>query len=255
MASESKDAPLYFVVQNGEVRGPYDLAFIEAMVMSSLLPHDPQVQKEGSGTWRSLSSFQPPSLPPKPPVLPPGIALTDADVKPRSQPFPKPTPKKSNYGCLWGFLVLLGIGFFSNLSKQPGAPAYTPNSQPSSYQPPQQTQYQPPPPQTYSMTGGDGRTYRVSTENYRILSAQKEKLDSSLAYIRGSENALEAEKRQIERDRITMDTTSQSAVDDFNQEVDTYNTSSAQVQKSINAYNSQVNAFNAELERVGTPEN
>ena len=224
------------------------------MVMSSLLPNDPQVQKEGSGTWKTLSSIQPPPFPPKTPVSLPGKALTDADVKPWSQPVPTRSPKKSNYGCLWGILVLLGIGFVSYVSKQNSPPSYSSSPQPSSDHAPTQPAYQAPP-QTYALTGGDGKTYLVSNENYQILSTQKQKLDDSLTYLNAQQNGLAMRKRQLERDRLSLDNTDQNAVDGFNLEVQSYNSSADDVQKELDAYNAQVDAFNAELERVGTPQN
>jgi len=131
---------------------------------------------------------------------------------------------------------------------------YTASSQPSSYNPPTQPSYQPPP-QTYAMTGGDGRTYLVSNENCQILSAQKQTLNGTLTYINAEQNALAMEKRQIEKDRQSLDNTDQNAVDAFNLEVQNYNSSADKVQKEVDAYNAQVNAFNGELEKVGTPQN
>jgi hypothetical protein len=77
-----EEARFYVTVSN-EVQGPYDLDFIEAMVLSGIYLPDVSVCKEGSEVWNSLGGVRPATLPAEPTQV--------APVSIRC-----PTPSKSN---------------------------------------------------------------------------------------------------------------------------------------------------------------
>ena len=57
--------------------------------------------------------------------------------------------------------------------------------------------------------------------------------------------------RQIETDRLYLDKTSQSAVDEFNAKVDRYNTLSQQAKAATAAFNERVDSYNVKLRTYG----
>jgi len=290
MATPTPINQTYFVFQNGEVKGPYELSFIEAMALSGILPPDVTISKDGSVDWERLDVLTQPV--PKQNPLPPLPQSRPSVSKPYAEP--APVRAKRNYGCLWVFLGLIGLGVIGNLFNPPAAPRQTyqppaeaqPTYQPPAtqpvYQPPANIQpvyrppattvpvyqptyqpatpqsayqpaYQPPAPQprTYSMTGGDGQVYTVSDANYQILLPRKQQLDAWDTKIDRYQTYVDNLGRQVDADRAAMDNTSQESVDNFNAEVDKYNTAREQLKSSIDSYNQAVESFNTDLARVG----
>ncbi len=251
--------PGYYVEVNGEVQGPYDLEFIEAMALSGLISSDAEVSRDGKTDWKSLetlsrSNTQAPRRQAAPPPVPP---------TPQAQASPIPKKRNENWGCLITLAVIIVASIIGSLNKSTPTPQST-WQPPAEAQPVSQTPYQPPasaqpvyqpttPAPDYSMTGQDGQVYTISNAEYQILHPRKLDLDAWSTKIDSYQRYTDALSKQVESDRLSMDNTSQMAVDNFNLEVEKYNTANANLQKSIDSYNASVQAFNAELERVGTP--
>ena len=97
-----------------------------------------------------------------------------------------------------------------------------------------------------------GRTYRVSHSDYYRLSEMKTALSLKQIGMNAEEARLKSLATEVDRDRTTLNSYSQSAVDSFNRKVNQVNAMNSRVQSLVNDYNQDVDAFNRELERVGT---
>jgi hypothetical protein len=256
----TQSVPRFYVTHQGQVRGPFDLEMIEAMVLAGQFPAGVPVCMVGREEWIPLASrSQPPSLP------------NGGTARP-----------KKNYGwdspanislIVVGSVVTLIIG--GNAINDLGKPsrsnsdsspktAYTPPA--SSYTPQKTTYSSPsytPPKSTYSSPNvssdstlyrdAQGRTYRVSNSAYQRLLVKKTELDAKQRSINLAQAELDSLNAELDRLKLTIDRTSQYQIDSFNGKVNAYNTKSNQLQNQIDSFNAAVDAFNAELERVGTP--
>jgi hypothetical protein len=286
LPESSPGQSLYYAAINGRERGPYQLAFIEALVLSGQCGADVQVRKEAATHWVKLNSMtEPPPipLPPKPsPVAPPSIP---------NIPTRKPTPpflaqlKELGWGVLKvGCVILAFMGSAAikscNSSSRVQTPTYssytapvaTPYTPPQTYTPPA-ADYTPPqtsptpdqgavtpsptiPSQaatTYSVLDSSGRSYRVSLSDYRILGDKEAALTLTLGVINSLKAERAIETRQIETARTYLDNTDQTAVDSFNAKVDSYNQRGDTLQQKIDSYNAGVKDHNDYLLQVGTP--
>src|SRR6202041_1621118 len=106
--------PGYYIVLNGEVQGPYDLDFIEAMVLSGLVGSNAEVSRDGKTGWKSLQSLaQPEAKTPPRQAAPPPSPSTQQRQAP-----PVPAKGNKNWGCLITIVVIVGLCIIGNLSKQ-----------------------------------------------------------------------------------------------------------------------------------------
>jgi hypothetical protein len=247
VAKESSDTPAtrYYVTHDGEVRGAFDLELIEAMVLSGNFPPNVSVCKVGSQEWSPL----PPAL-----GRPACVPASTAKQPPQSS---KSSGSKLAFAVVVAFIVTLFVvgAFLKNASKsetqqngdqsaltyqssptpQPIAPTFTPSAK------------------TYRNAAGT--TYRVPQWANQGLVAKKSALDAQEASLKSLKSQVEALGNKIESKRIYLDRTNQYAVDEFNGEVDRYNTLNQQLKDGIDTFNASVNDYNAELARVGTPIN
>jgi hypothetical protein len=97
-----------------------------------------------------------------------------------------------------------------------------------------------------------GRSYRVSSADYNRLVVMKSALTPKSDRIDRYKQERQALSSQLESDRITLDQTSQYAVDSFNSKINRLNAMNGPLQNLVDDFNRDVDAFNAELARVGT---
>jgi hypothetical protein len=245
VAKESSDTPAarYYVTHDREVRGPFDLGLIEAMVLSGIFPPNVSVCKVGSHDWSPLS----PALS-KPACVPASTAK-------------RPSQSSRLGGSKRGFAVVVGVivtlfavrALLNNPSKsetqQNGdQSALTYQSSPTPQ--PIAPTFTPPVAKTYRDAAGT--TYRVPQWANQGLVAKKSALDAQEASLNSLRSQVEALGNQIESKRTYVDRRNQYVVDEFNREVDRYNSLNQQLKDGVDAFNASVKDCNAELARVGT---
>jgi hypothetical protein len=124
-------------------------------------------------------------------------------------------------------------------SPVPSVPAYTsPSVTPST-------------PSTFDGGNSVGNVYRVPSSVSSTLKREKEEIESERAILEVLEAQVEKLGREIERDRIYLDRTSQFAVNTFNEKVDRHNTLSQRAKMANAAFNEKVDSYNAKLQRYG----
>ena len=99
--------------------------------------------------------------------------------------------------------------------------------------------------------GRDGHTYRVSTGDYRRLKPIYDRLNLQQVSLESRSAELKTRNSQLESQRVVLDTTSQHAVDAFNQRVDVWNLQNKNIKSELFDFDQEINSYNAELERVG----
>lgn len=124
-------------------------------------------------------------------------------------------------------------------SPAPSAPAYTPPS------------VTPSTPSTFDGGNSGGNVYRVPSSVSSTLKREKEEIESERATLEVLEAQIEKLGREIERDRIYLDRTSQFAVNTFNEKVDRHNALSQRAKIANAAFNEKVDNYNAKLQRYG----
>ena len=250
-----QQAPPYYVTHQGQVRGPFYLQMIEAMVMAGQFPSNVPICKDGTEEWVAFGS----------------------DTQPPPLPSEKATKTKKHYRrgspanitlIVMSSVVALVIGgvAINGLSKSSRSnsyssgkttyipPAYTPpKTSPPSYTPPKST---------YNSSSAnadstlyrnaEGRTYRVPNSAYQRLLITKSDLDTKHRSIELAKSELGSLSAEIERRRRTIDRTSQYEIDSVNSKVNSFNLKNDRLQIQVDSFNAAVDAFNAELERVGT---
>jgi hypothetical protein len=293
MAAPLPPNSTYYVLNKGTVQGPYELPFIEALVLAGQLPRDVNLSKDGKIAWERLDVLTLPPLPPnRGAALPPGILLNDPPPI-RGSVAPPATPRPSGGvkvpGCLITFAILVGIGAISSWLKQPSyqPPAYQPTAEPAAAQTQDPTVQQstlvqpaadastspqavpattafgdpvvqptvqtPPPVTTYQMTGANGKLYRIPHSEYQILEPRKQQLDTTSTQIEKYRAYVDSLSTKVDADRASLDNTDATAVSAFNDEVDSYNAAHARLGTAIDSYNQSVDSYNADLDRYGTP--
>jgi hypothetical protein len=100
-----------------------------------------------------------------------------------------------------------------------------------------------------------GRSYRVSNADYNRLLGMSSALIPKSALIDRNKKDRQALSSQLENERITLDQTSEYVVDSFNRKISRLNAMNVPLQILVDEYNLDVETFNTELERVGTPIN
>ncbi len=268
----SRPTPKYSVTHQGASQGPFDTDFIEAMIMAQVYPRHVLVQRVGSTEWvpfNSLARSVPnPSIPGRVQSTSPTKPSSSEKTKPKKA---SETAVALAAGAIV-MLIVIWIVAEDNSSRNPptssSTPAPTPASTHNSYSQPFRTS---PPlptprysaPRAAASTPADstvyrdasGRTYRVSNSDYLRLSSMQASLSFKQTSLKLMEKRLSALASEVDLDRITLDRYNQYSVDAFNRKVNEVNSMNDQVQSSVNDYNRDVDAFNSELERIGTPIN
>ncbi len=117
--------------------------------------------------------------------------------------------------------------------------SYTPSPPPSA------PTYTPPP---VSASGNSDRNvYSVPSSVSSALEDEKTEIESERITVAALDAQVAALGREIENDRLTLDNTSQSAVDDFNAKVDRYNVLAQKDKDDTAAFNEKVDNYNAKL--------
>lgn len=120
----------FYVTVSNAVQGPYDLDFIEAMVLSGIYPPEVPVCREGSQEWKALGGVRPADLPPEP------VKAAPAPI--RAAPMPSKNNNARNVlivaGIVAGIVVLLAVNNSSSMggSAQSATTAYSPPQEPAS---------------------------------------------------------------------------------------------------------------------------
>jgi DNA-binding response OmpR family regulator len=153
--------------------------------------------------------------------------------------------KKTGVGCLVvvAIFILWGIIGSCNSNTSSSNSSYTPSPTPSA------PTYTPSP---VSASGNsDGNVYQVPSSVSSTLDNEKAKIESERTTLAALDAQVAALGREIENDRLTLDNTSQSAVDDFNAKVDRYNLLVQQDKDENAAFNEKVDNYNAKLRQYG----
>jgi hypothetical protein len=258
-SASTTSTALYFVLENGRERGPFEFRFIEAMVLAGQFPSSVQIRL-ASG----VSAY-----------------AAGSDGKPFS-PFCDLKEKKNQTGGkgkIVGFAVLcvVGVALFFNFyppkktspdgksstytrSTQKSSKKY-PNTSPTAQTPPRSYRteapvYIPPPlpdpiPEDSILTGAFGKRYRVSQSDLRRLAPLEAEITKRKPSLDAKKEELSALNSELNRLRITLDNYSQYEVDSFNSKVEIYNNTREAYNEMVNEFNMKVDAYNSELHRVG----
>jgi hypothetical protein len=247
LAEQSKERPekRYYVTLDGQVRGPFDLELIEAMVLSGSFPARVPVCKVGSQEWSPLPVVQ---------TVPTTTPTSTTEQPSRSS---RQLGSKLILVIVAFIVALFALGALldslkkSELQQTSAKPSVTYEASPTP--PPITPTYTPPVTRTYRDPAGT--TYRVPQWAEQGLNAKKAALNAQEASLNSLKSQVESLHDQIEIERPRLDQTSQYAIDAFNREVDRCNSLNQQLKDGIDAFNAGVNDYNAELVRVGTPIN
>jgi hypothetical protein len=143
-----------------------------------------------------------------------------------------------------GILILCGLLGSSDSTKSPSTDgSYTPPTTPST---PAYT-----PPSVPSGASSAGNVYRVPSSISGTLRSEKAEIESERAGLESLEVQVETLGREIERDHLYLDRTSESAVDEFNAKAHRYNTLVNQAKTANAAFNEKVNNYNSKLRQYG----
>lgn len=280
----------YLVHHQGETQGPFGVEFIEAMIMSGVYPSSVIVENTYTSKRCQFSSIAgvkqravPPARP-APPSAPSRRPRARAAAKSGLQAMTVFYIIAGIVGCIvlsW----IISIVSPTTSEKNETAKASTskesystkkttlsskPSQKPrksSNYTasrtkttPPQARPYirsndavLTPPPNTRLYRDASGRTYRVPDSAYYRLRSMKSALSAKGYRVDSEKKQLRSLASSVDRDRITLDRTSQYQIDAFNSKVRRVNLMNSSVQSLVDDYNRDVNSFNRELERVGTP--
>lgn len=261
----------FLVHHQGRIEGPFDVDFIEAMIMAGVYPDSVILEQTATSLKAPLAQFRPDRKNPKPPKGSP----TNSNPRKTGSGRKKTTPAIVMAQVLAGVAILVAI--FGTVivatSKKPQNPDYysspvTPSTRttttPSTWPATKTTQptYSTPSPripsplaETMVYRDASGRTYRVSTSDYNRLSILRAALSEKENLLNMEQKSLDSMHTELQRAQTTLDRYSQTSIDAYNRMVNQVNSFSASVQSLIDDYNRDVDYFNAELERVGRPIN
>lgn len=277
--SQSIQSEQYLVHHQGQIQGPFDVDFIEVMIMSGVYPASVIVEKSGTSVRVPFSHVRArlksplvgtsPLSPAKEPT-PTGSLASQPPKKPRSKRT-KPETIVAQVVGVFAVLVVIWIIATVTSSKKPQKSSFSSTSSPASssqsYSQSARTStsaprsgpiYQSsgatsPPADTMVYRDASGRTYRVSNLDYYRLSSMKSALSLKQSRLNAEEDRLNSLGQELERAKATLDRYSQYSVDAYNRKVNQVNSLNSLVQSLVDDYNRDVDAFNRELERVGTP--
>jgi C-terminal repeat of topoisomerase len=167
--------------------------------------------------------------------------------------------EKSNntgVGCLVVvaiFIVLGVIGSCNSTDNSPSSSSYTsPTPSAPAYTPPApSTPAYIPSPASAGDANSDGKVYSVPSSVSSSLDQEKAEIELDRVALTALDTQIEKLGREIENDRLALDTTSQSAVDDFNAKVDRYNVLVQKNKTATAAFNERVDNYNAKLRQYG----
>ncbi len=253
----------YYVTLVGNLRGPFELSFIQAMVLAGHFPSQIPICPEGGQTWEKLPAN---SLASK-------RGSNDSELG-------GDTIALMIVGGLFVLIFLIVLlrdlnGTRSSFTSETNdgeatstaaiqptsssdiAPSASPqpdsSSQTTSPLRPLPPASDTPAPDTTIVTDTDGRKYRVATIDYYKMVAEQGRLARESKNIDDEKRQLDALGSEIESERASLDNTDTAAVDSFNQKVNNYNTSKSNLQTEINTYNQDVDDSNSALSKTGTP--
>jgi hypothetical protein len=103
----------------------------------------------------------------------------------------------------------------------------------------------------YNNETWESSSYRVPRSLGVMLSYESSAIETDRARLESLERQLKLLDQEIERERIFLDRSNQSAVDAFNAKVRFYNALVQQSQIAASAYNQKVREFNAKLKQYG----
>ena len=272
MDKHSQDrASEYIVHAQGETHGPFEMAFIEAMVSSGVYSPNISVQKVGTTVripFSNIASSAGGSV-----GLTTGPAGSSSSRRGGGSPTKAPAsaskgkrqPNKNGSGELIalavGMVAILGLVLFIVLhgkSKSPkdqtSARMELPVSS-SSYQdatPPQMEPETSPPTPRPSLLPDDpkpvdggsllyrdenGQTYRVSNADYYRLLGMRSGLDMKSGNLSVLQAELDALSAQLDRQKIYLDRTSQRSIDAYNMSVGRVNRKNEELGRQFDGYN------------------
>lgn len=271
----------YFVSNNGETKGPFNLDLIDAFILSGHYPEEVRIRGEGSNEWKEhapVVDMAAPTVQPDSPRFAAripkwlfwvggGIGLWftvkflieagNSQALSRSASVQSPstshrsgysTPSSTPYVTLTeserSKYVQKARGYGLSSSTGLGTPSSSLASTPTTAETPADVIYK----------GANGKTYRVPHSDYLRLSKQRADIDEEDAAITSLQAKQKTYSDNIELERAYLDRTSQYQIDGFNQKIDRLNLAHAKLKQRIDAFNRSIDAFNAELERVGTLE-
>lgn len=233
------------------MKGPFDLDMIEAFILSGHYPPGVQICAEDSNQWKSHSV----EVRGVPPPLP--------------QQSTQPVGSKPSGGIpkwmLWtggiiGVWILTKVFSSSETTADSARTTYSAAASPGTGM-----EDKAPLPGTYNSTLAprsspddvlykdlQGRTFRVPHSDYLRLSKKRDALTVEDSSISAAQSQLAIAKSRLEQRRLYLDRTNQSAIDEYNEEVDQFNIAHAQLTERLGTFNQRIDSFNAELARVGT---
>jgi hypothetical protein len=278
MAHSTSKANQYLVHHQGEIQGPFEVDFIEAMIMSGVYPSSVIVENAVTSQKSHFSSI----LEAQQRTLPPAAHARPTPQRESSQrPRGKARAKNGSEAMTAFYVIAAIVGCVvicwivtivspTSSKKTTTAKASTSSSSNRTYTPNQPTAPSKPTPKPRKRTtyktpratlppvdtrvyrDAHGNTYRVSNSDYLRLSSMKTALTMKGNRVESAKIRLSSLASEVDRDRRTLDRTSQYQVDAFNRKVGRVNAMNDSVQSLVNDYNRDVNSFNRELERVGT---
>jgi hypothetical protein len=286
-ASPSSQTDRYLVHHQGQVQGPFDVDFIEAMVMAGVYPFSVIVERPATSERLPFSKLVAAADSRPPPQKNDGssrIQIQMAAPDPRLPPQQNPRSKKakSETAIAWvvGVFAIFMVLWMITSATSPKKPtpsrvvASADRNNPSSINTPAENHipssaetksspvasnstYAPtvntPPADTMVYRDASGRTYRVSHSDYYRLSGMKSALLIKKSGMDAEETRLKSLATEVDRDEATLNRYNQYSVDSFNRKVSQVNAMNNRVQSLVNDYNQDVDAFNRDLQRVGTP--
>jgi hypothetical protein len=264
----------YWVTHQGDRQGPFDLEFIEAMVMAQVYPATVQVWAKGFKDWLPLNSV----------INSASIITIQGNTAPSNSASPqaktrKLTKPKNKFETIlpWALVIfcVVFVMWIVNLVSSSKTTKKTlvqsdvkppVASQPSTVSRPSaevSTTKQPNTPPLVirpKVTGNvfkdaSGRSYSVPDLAYQRLVALRSDLAVKKNYLDQEDSRLQKMSDQLALDRSRLNTNSGYEVDAFNRRINELNDFSRKVQGIVNTFNREVDDFNTELQRVGTPIN
>ena len=232
----------YLIHHQGQVQGPFGVDFIEAMVMSGVYPSSVIVERPATSErlpFSKLAAAGPRTHPQKKPqstmdkpatavawivgVFGVCVVLWMVNLVTSSK---RPEPSRSSTSADWSTPSPTHNQMESGSPTSAGT-NYSPSQSKNSFTP---TRIQSPPPDRASSTprsyipaedstiyrDASGRSYRVSNTDYNRLVVMKSALTPKSVRIDRYKQERQALSSQLEIERITLDQTSQYAVDSFN---------------------------------------
>jgi hypothetical protein len=265
-SSQSIQSEQYLVHHQGQIQGPFDVDFIEVMIMSGVYPASVIVEKSGTSVRVPFTDVR---AQPKPPPVGTFTTSPSKDLTSNgalaNQPSKKPRSKKTKPETVaaqvvgvFAVLVVIWIIATVTYSKKPQKSSFSSTSSPASsshsYTQPTRTSTSAPrsnpvypssgatsvPADTMVYRDASGRTYRVSNSDYYRLSSMKSALSIKQSRLNAEEGRLNSLAQEVERARATLDRYSQNSVDAYNRKVAQVNSLNSQVQSLVNDYNRDV---------------